>query len=491
MSHSAHADAIARPAILLVIGRAAGMAASFAIGIILARIFTPAEFGTYKQFFLVYATLFGLAQLGMAESLYYFVPRRSDRTGRYVMNALVTLAMAGGVCIVALAAARTRIAASLSNAPLADDMVLLGLFLTCMLMSTVLEIIMVSRKRHGMAAVTYAISDIGRTLLFILPALLVGSLRAVFIGATVFAAVRLALMLIALWRQYGRELRLDWALWKDQLAYAIPFALAVGVDAVQLNFHQYIVASRVDAATFAIYAVGCMQIPLLDLIMTSTVNVLMVKMAEEEHDHQVVRTLWHETVCRLALLIVPLAVFLVIMAHDLIVGLFTETYAGSVPIFRIWALMILPTVFASDAFLRAYAQTRYLLVMNVVRLVLVASLIGAFMSAFGLVGAVLVALCAMTVVKGLKVVKIARLMHLGLGEVLPWDRLMGITIRACAAGIPVAWMAHAAAMPPLVSLVVGGALYSAIYAALCYAGRFSLHLATPTPAEAAVVSTGD
>ncbi|HEV8316294.1 MAG TPA: oligosaccharide flippase family protein [Vicinamibacterales bacterium] len=489
MSPDAHANAIARPAFLLVVGRAVGMAASFAIGIILARIFTPAEFGTYKQFFLVYATLYGLAQLGMAESLYYFVPRRSDLTGRYVTNALATLALAGGACIVGLAAARTRIAAWLSNAPLADHLVVLGLFLTFMLMSTVLEIVMVSRKRHGLAAVTYAISDIVRTLLFILPALLVGSLRAVFIGATVFAAIRLALMLTALWRQYGRELRLDLALWKDQLAYAVPFALAVGVDAVQLNLHQYVVASQVDAATFAIYAIGCMQIPLLDLIMTSTVNVLMVKMAEEEHDHEVVRTLWHETVCRLALLIVPLAVFLVIMAHDLIVGLFTETYAGSVPIFRVWALMILPTVFASDAFLRAYAQTRYLLIMNVVRLVLVASLIGAFMSAFGLVGAVLVALLAMSVVKGLKVVKIARLMHLGLGEVLPWDRLMGITIRACVAGIPVAWMAHAVTIPPFAGLVVGGALYSAMYAALCYAGRFSLRLATPAPAEVAV-STG-
>lgn len=488
MSPTAHAQQISRPAVLLVIGRAIGMAASFAIGIILARIFTPAEFGTYKQFFLVYATLFGLAQLGMAESLYYFVPRRPDLTGRYVTNALAALALAGGACIVGLAAARTRIAAWLSNAPLADHLPLLGLFLTFMLMSTVLEIVMISRKRHGMAAVTYAVSDIGRTLLFILPALLVASLHAVFVGATVFAAARLTLMLAALWRQYGRELRLDWALWKDQLAYAVPFALAVGVDALQLNFHQYVVATRVDAATFAIYAVGCMQIPLLDLIMTSTVNVLMVKMAEEEHHHEVVRTLWHETVCRLALLIVPLAVFLVIMAHNLIVGLFTETYAGSVPIFKVWVLMILPTVFASDAFLRAYAQTRFLLAMNVVRLVLVAVLIGAFMSSFGLVGAVLVALCAMTIVKGLKVVKIARLMHLGLGEVLPWDRLMGITIRACAAGVPVAWLANAVAMPPLVGLVVGGALYSAIYAGLCYAGRFSLRLATPAQA---VVSTGE
>lgn len=488
MTHAAHADAIARPAILLVIGRAAGMAASFAIGIILARIFAPAEFGTYKQFFLVYATLFGLAQLGMAESLYYFVPRRSDRTGRYVTNALVTLALAGGVCIVALAAARTRVAAWLSNAPLGDHMVLLGLFLTCMLMSTVLEIVMVSRKRHGAAAVTYAISDIGRTLLFIVPGLLFGSLRAVFIGATVFAAVRLAAMLAGLWREFGSELRLDRALWRDQFAYALPFALAVGVDVIQLNYHQYVVASQFDAATFAIYAVGCMQIPLLDLIMTSTVNVLMVKMAEEGHDHHLVRTLWHETVCRLALLIVPLAVFLVIMAHNLIVGLFTTTYAASVPIFMVWALMIVPSVFAVDAFLRAYAQTRFLLMMNALRLVIVASLIGVFLSAFGLVGAVLVSLCAMIVVKGIGVVKIARLMHLRLGEVLPWDRLMGITIRACVAGVPVAWMAHAVAMPPLVGLVAGGALYSAIYAALCYAGRFSLRLATPAPAG---VAAGD
>ena len=61
----------------------------------LARIFAPAAFGTYKQFFLLYGTLYGLAQLGMAESLYYFVPRNTARTPRYVCNALITLAVAG------------------------------------------------------------------------------------------------------------------------------------------------------------------------------------------------------------------------------------------------------------------------------------------------------------------------------------------------------------------------------------------------------------
>jgi O-antigen/teichoic acid export membrane protein len=161
-------DTLAKPAMLLVAGRAAGLVASFSIGIILARYFAPATFGTYKQFFLVYGTLYGLAQLGMAESLYYFVPRNAERTGRYVCNALVTLAGAGILCTAGLWFWRSEIAARLTNAELADYMVLLGLFLTFMLMSTVLEIVMVSRKRHFTAALTYALSDVGRTLLFVL-----------------------------------------------------------------------------------------------------------------------------------------------------------------------------------------------------------------------------------------------------------------------------------------------------------------------------------
>ena len=84
---------------LLVTGRGVGLAASFAIGIVLARIFDPAVFGVYKQFFLIYATLYGVLQLGMAESLYYFVPRKPEHTGRYAANAIVALALTGAASI--------------------------------------------------------------------------------------------------------------------------------------------------------------------------------------------------------------------------------------------------------------------------------------------------------------------------------------------------------------------------------------------------------
>ena len=85
-------DAISKPAFLLVVGRTIGFAASFIIPVLLVRTFNQAEFGTYKQLFLIYGTLYGLAQFGMAESLYYFVPRKPQEAGPYIANTLITLA---------------------------------------------------------------------------------------------------------------------------------------------------------------------------------------------------------------------------------------------------------------------------------------------------------------------------------------------------------------------------------------------------------------
>ena len=461
-------NSTSRPAALLVAGRSVGLAASFAIGIVLARVFEPATFGIYKQFFLIYATLYGVLQLGMAESLYYFVPRAAAHTGRYAANALASLALVGATLVGILVVARPAVAEWMSP-ELATYAVPLALFLFFSLTSTVLEIVMVSRQKHFAAAVTYAISDIVRTALFIGPALLFGSLRAVFIGASVFGALRLAATLVALWRLCGRDLRIDVALLQQQLRYALPFALAVGVDVVLINYHQYVVATRFDAATFAIYAIGCLQIPLYDLIVTSTVNVLMVKMADTPRGDAAI-ALWHDTVCRLAFLIFPLACLLVVGAHDLIVGLFTTTYAASVPIFVVWALTMLPAVMAVDAVLRVYAQTRFLLVMNLVRFACVASLIGGFLSSFGLIGAVGVALLALTITKTLGVARIAWLMHLGVRGALPWRRLVGIAAVALLSIAPVRWLQVTVAWPPLVMFIAGSALYAFTYALLFYCG---------------------
>jgi len=75
--------------------------------------------------------------------------------------------------------------------------------------------------------------------------------------------------------------RLHKTLLKERRAYALPFTLSVIVQVIQQNYHQYAVAFHFDAATFAIYSVGCLQIPLVDFMATPASNVMMVRMTEE------------------------------------------------------------------------------------------------------------------------------------------------------------------------------------------------------------------
>ena len=96
-------------------------------------------------------------------------------------------------------------------------------------------------------------------------------------------------------------------------------------------------------------------------------------------------------------------------------------------------LTVIPAAVAVDAMLRVYAQTRFLLVMNFVRLGVVAALIGWFLGAFGLIGAVLITLLSTMAAKALAVVRIATLLQVDVASVLPWRALGRMTLRALVA----------------------------------------------------------
>jgi O-antigen/teichoic acid export membrane protein len=252
--------------------------------------------------------------------------------------------------------------------------------------------------------------------------------------------------------------------WRVQLAYALPFALAVGIEVVQATLPQYVVASRFDAATFAIFAVGCLQIPIVDVIATSSGNIMMVRLAGDTRGGL---ALWHDAISRLAFLIVPLTAFLIVAAEPVILTLFTARYLESAPIFALWTLTLLPAVFVVDSVLRAYAETRVLFLLNVFRLAIVAASIGAAVSAFGLIGAVVVTLAGTVLSRAIGLVRIARLLRVGAREVLPWGRLAIITAWTLVASISSAALVNHSAWPPLGRLMAGGLVFGAVYAAMC------------------------
>ena len=453
------------PELVLTLGRSVGFAATFFIPVVLVRVFDQATFGTYKQLFLVFATLYYIAQAGLAESLFYFVPKTAKRRATYVANAAIGLGALGLVSGALLWAGAPAIGVWLNNAALAASLPWIGAFLLLMLVSAGLEIVLIARGRFVWAAASYGLSDVLRAALFIVPALVTRRIEWVLYGAVAFAAVRVLVALGYFAGEFKGALRPGRGALREQLSYALPFGAAVLIDTIQGNLHQYVVSARFDAATFALYAVGCLQIPFVDFVAGPAGNVMMVRMSEKraEGDRGALLSLWHQTTLRLSLIFFPLTALLLVVGRDLIVTLFTPAYAGSVPIFLVWSLSILFPVLQTDGVLRVFARTRFLLLVNVVRLLLILGTITWFLSTFGLMGAVLVTLSGMIVAKLLMLFDVSRLLGVGLSELLPWRGLAGTAGLAAAAALPAWVVLKALDEHPLAALVAAGTTYASIY----------------------------
>jgi O-antigen/teichoic acid export membrane protein len=461
-----------RAAALLMAGRVVAFVATFLAPVVLVRLFEPGEFGTYRQLFLVFGTLYPIAQLGMAESLFYFLPGADEAAGRYVANSVGLLGLAGLASVLALEAVGADVAGWLGNSALVDYLAPLGAFAALTLAAAGLEIVLTARGCYGWAALSYGISDAARAAALVLPALVFRSLEAVLVGVVLFALLRFLAALAYFARTFRSTFRLDAALLARQLAYAGPFAFAVVLEIAQANFHQYAVAHRFDAATFAVYAIGCLQIPFVDFVISSAGNVMMVRLAEARQAGRADLALatWLDATRKVALIFCPLVAGLLVGARELVVVLFTERYVGAVPVFAVSTLTIGLAALMTDGVLRAYAQTRFLVLLNAVRLGLVAALVVPCIAVLGLPGAMLATVVTTAVAKVLALARIKRLLGVGLAQFLPWRSLRGIVAMSAVAGLAGLAVKWPLAEAPLATLAASTLTTAAVYGALLVRG---------------------
>jgi len=132
--------------------------------------------------------------------------------------------------------------------------------------------------------------------------------------------------------------------------------------------------------------------PIFELVASPLSNVMMVRMGERLRDGQgdAALAVCNRTTRTLALVFFPVLALLLVTARDLIVLLFTDRYLASVPIFMVCSLNLLATVLQTDNMLRVYAATRFMLVVGIVKLLMIAALIGIALVVAKLIVALLV-----------------------------------------------------------------------------------------------------
>ncbi len=447
-----------------MLGRGGATVLGFALPLILTRLLPQADFGTYKQVWLVVSTAYFMLQLGLSQSLYYFVPRQDGRKLAWLTQSAISLLASGTLCAIALYAARFAIARQFGNPELAGYGLPVALIALFMIGAAPLEITLTAEGRVKTAAWVIFLSDAGRVGASVVPLLLGLGLHGFFWAYVLHAAMRFAVQCWFFFRR-GRP-EVDWKLWREQLAYALPFGAAVLVDIPQRTFHQWAVGWTVDPAAFAIYAQGCFQVPIVNLLYSPISDVLQVRLAEPGGSEHKVH-LFHDANLRLAAVFFPFTAGMAAAAPLFVPALFTHLYDASVPIFRVAILMTPFAALPLDGMLRALGRTKYMFRVFVWRLVLTVPAVLLGLRGFGMIGAISGYAVAESIMRVVMLDRVRRELETAWRDVLPWRQLSVIgaaSLVGCAPAIAITRMASAGPRPFL-ALCAAGALYCLVYLA--------------------------
>jgi O-antigen/teichoic acid export membrane protein len=453
----------------LFLGRGGSTLLCFALPLLLTRLLPQAEYGTYKALFLVATTAFFVLQVGLSQSLYYFVPRAGGDARAYFTQSLLGCTVAGGCGALLLHAVREPIAHQFGNPQLAAFAAPMALIAFTMVATSPLEVMLTAEGNGRCAGLAIFLSDLVRIPASVLPVLAGGGLVGLLWGNVGHGALRMLACAALLAR---RGARLNGKLARAHLAYALPFGAAVAIDIPQKTFHQYAVGGAVSPTLFAIYMQGCFQIPIISLLYSPISDVLQVRMAARRGGSREAIALFHEANLRLAAVFLPFTACMFAAGALFIPGLFTHQYDASVPIYRLAVLAVPFSALPLDGMLRSLDQTRYLFRIFCLKLALTVPAVLLGLHLFGMAGAIGGQVLAEWMVRGAMLDRVRRELSCGWSEILPWralGRLAGSSLAACA---PVLVIVHAASGSPrpFLPLAAAAVCYGAVYlAALAWA----------------------
>ncbi|HEY7956472.1 MAG TPA: oligosaccharide flippase family protein [Polyangia bacterium] len=450
----------------LVASRLASAALTFALPLVLVRLLDPDAFGTYKQFFLVGQTLLLVGQVGLTQSLYYFLPRGGEERGAYVTHTLVVLSLLGAVLGLAIYLGAPAFGGKMGIGELEPLRLPLALYAALMLAAAPLEGALTSEGKIGGAAIAYVVTDAVRASALILAAKLVGEV-AIFWAAVGVAALRAGALALLVARRTLPASRPHRKLWRKQLAFALPFAGAIWLYVGQRYFAQYAVAARFDAATFALYAVAAFHLPVVDIVFTPISEVLMVHLGKTLGKADGLAA-WDDAVEKLASLLLPAACGAWLLGGDVLPLLFTHKYDAAVPLFFLTTFEIPLAVVPVDALLRAAGDTRFLFGFNAVRVAMTAAGVLSGIHFWGLRGAIVGSLVSEALARLVMLARGRRfLLPRGgkLSAMLDGAALFRVALASALACVP-AWAVKRAFAAPVESVLLSALTYGAFYLGL-------------------------
>lgn len=404
------------------------------VGILLARILMPAELGSYRQLFLIYSTFSTLLLLGIPQSVLYFLPklRHIDSKREFIsrtVNLVSALAFVFGLGIFLL---RGFIARLFNNPQLELLLILYAVYPLFMFITQIYSQIMLGLKQPRKTAVFTLFSVATDFVLILGTALITKNLYYIVLALMVSALLQWGFAQFQL-RHWLTKVSFDPGFYQEVFRYSLPLGLSSIIGMLSIQLDKLVVSGFFTPAQYAVFSIGAMELPFISILNNSVNAILLPHISSEPAK---MTEVYRAAVRKNALIIFPFAVLGLIFATPLITFLYTETYLGSVPFFRVYLLNLPLRVATYGIIFMALRKTRYIMINSLVTLGLNLVLNLVLVRLIGMMGAVIATVIVTWLSVALYLYWMRHKLGLDLTELFPLKALLKTLLVAGISALP-------------------------------------------------------
>lgn len=464
---------MALDALKLTTSKLITMVISMITAMLLARLLTLEEYGTYAQILLVINLVTSLFMLGLPNSINFFLARAKDDEERkkflsvYYTGSTILSVFTGVVLVIST----PLIVKYFGNPFIKQFMYVLAILPWAKIILSSIENVLIIYSKANQIMLFRILNSISLlAIIFIVDIFNFGFLVYMFIFIVIEALFALSVYFIVKKISGQISIYVDKALVRRILVFSIPIGLASVVSVLSIELDKLVISRFFTIEEVAIYTNAAREMP-ITVVSSSLTAVLMpqlVRLLKKDRNQDAIN-LWGSSIIISYSIICFFSIGLFVYAPEAMTMLYSDKYLPGVTVFRIYNLVLLLRFTYFGMILNSIGKTKFILYSSLASLGLNLLLNYAFYYIFGFVGPAIATLTSILLIGFLQIVITGKTIKVPLNEVLPWKQLSNITLINLILGLCFAYIKKSI---PL-DIVIGNILES-IFLGVVWGGLFFL-----------------
>ena len=434
--------------------------------IILSRYLSQSDYGSYRQVLLIAGLIIIIYTFGITHSINYFVPQlNKERQKSFIFQTIIFQICLGFVAAFTLWFGADFIANSFNNIMLKKFLRLFALYPLFILPSMSYPNIFICINKAKLASFVSPILGLIKLFLILLTVLLKFYIEFIFITIILFSVIQFLLIFFLIFKHfYGIKLKLSFENLIEQIKFAAPIGFSSILGIIIVKVDQIMISSFFSVEEYATYSIGTLDIPFINILTASAMAVLTPFLVQQYQNKRIDLFInkWNNSLLKIGYIIFPVTIFFIFFSKETIILLYSEKYAASALIFKIYLFRLFVKITFFGHILLALGKSKIIFTYTLITLIVNIALNFLFINMFGFIGPAIATVFATFLISLLQLNKISKIMKIKFSQIWPWSKLFLILLISVICGY-ISSLIKLLEMNEILSLISGGLLFLSFF----------------------------